>query len=451
MENECRAKRVSRNICYGVVIGRVLAMVGSYLEIQGKVENKEAVIMTAQEVSDLVEAGESSRLCEVDVVTTATRAVMSGTYAVLSFPVAKPASFLRAGSAWINGIAAQVGPCPNENLGILDLIVLGTAHSRSLSSYGGGHLFRDLVERKTVHVDVETDDGRRLQAEVGLDEMPHARLFGSRHAFKNYSAFINAGSEPINTIFHSRGFAPHCKEATFSGSGQINPIKNDPLLESIGMGTRILMNGAEGFVLGTGTRSSKERPNLSGFADMHQMKAEQMGGFVTSSGPECICSWAVPIPVISKTIFAEIARPDRGIALPVNDVKSRTVVGQADYGDVWTDVDLEVEFEPENCSGCSPCLAKVACPMRAIESDVDGVRRSEALCFHCGLCATVCPSAVFSCRLGAIRLETNAGGVKTIPVVLRQSDRLRAVRLAEELKRRILDGTFKMTEPVARI
>jgi putative methanogenesis marker 16 metalloprotein len=426
-------------------------MVESYLEIVGKVENKEAVVMTAQEVSDLVQAGESSRLCEVDVVTTATRAVMSGTYAVLSFPVAKPASFLRARRAWINGIAAQVGPCPNENLGILDLIVMGTAHSRSRPNYGGGHLFRDLVERKKVKVEVETDDRRSLQAEVGLDEMPHARLFGSRHAFKNYSAFVNAGAEPINTIFHSRGFAPHCKEATFSGCGQINPLKNDPFLESMGMGTRILMNGAEGFVLGTGTRSSKERPNLSGFADMHQMEAEQMGGFVTSAGPECICSWAVPIPVISKTILAEIARPDRGIVLPVNDVKSRTVIGQADYGDVWTDVDLEVEFEPESCSGCSPCQAAAACPMRAIECDADGVRRSEALCFHCGLCTTVCLSEVFSCRLGAIRLKTDTGRARTVPVVLRQSDRLRAVLLAEDLKSRIINGSFRMAEPVERI
>ncbi|MDD2836827.1 MAG: methanogenesis marker 16 metalloprotein, partial [Methanothrix sp.] len=384
-------------------------MIGSYLEMVDKVENKEAVVMTAQEVADLVQAGDSSRLCEVDVVTTATRAVMSGTYAVLSFPVTKPASFLRARKAWINGIVAQVGPCPNENLGILDLIVMGTAHSRSQPNYGGGHLFRDLVERKRVQVEVETDDGRSLEAEVGLDAMPHARLFGSRHAFKNYSAFVNAGAESIKTIFRSRGFAPYCREATFSGCGQINPLKNDPFLESIGMGTRILMNGAEGFVLGTGTRSSKERPNLSGFADMHQMDAKQMGGFVTSAGPECICSWAVPIPVISKTILAEIARPDKGIALPVNDVKSRMVIGQADYGDVWTNVDLEVEFEPQRCTSCSPCQAEAACPMRAIESDANRVRRSEALCFHCGLCATVCPSAVFSCRLGAIQLKTTAG------------------------------------------
>ena len=426
-------------------------MVGSYSDILKKVMQGVAVVITAEEVAELVESGESSRLSEVDVVTTATRAVMSGTYAVLSFPVAKPASFLRAKRVWINGIAAQVGPCPNENLGVLDLIVLGTAHSQDRQNYGGGHLFRDLVERKKVHVDVETDDGRRLQAEIGLDEMPYARLFASRHAFKNYSAFINAGAEPLGTIFHSRGFAPHCREATFSGCGQINPLKNDPLLESIGMGTRILMNGAEGFVMGTGTRSSKERPNLSGFADMHKMVPELMGGFVTSAGPECICSWAVAIPVISKTILEEIARPDRDIALPVNDVNSRTAIGEADYGDVWTNVDLEVEFEPENCSGCTACLVEEACPMRAVKSEGGKICRDEALCFHCGLCVSVCPSAVFSCRLGVVRLKRNGAAVRSIPVVLRQSDRLRAERMAEDLKRRIQVGDFRMTLPVKSI
>jgi putative methanogenesis marker 16 metalloprotein len=211
------------------------------------------------------------------------------------------------------------------------------------------------------------------------------------------------------------------------------------------------MNGAEGFVTGTGTRSSRERPNLSGFADMHKMVAEQMGGFVTSAGPECICSWALPIPVISKTILAEIARPDADIVLPVNDINTRAVIGQADYADVWTDVDLEVEFEPERCSGCLNCRVEEACPMRAVKSDEHGPRRDEALCFHCGLCATLCPSEAFRCRLGAIRLKSGACGIKTVPVVLRQSDRLRALMLAGELKSRIVDGSFRMAQPVERI
>ena len=99
-------------------------MVKSYPEILALIERGEAVVMTSQEVSRLVETGEKAALAEVDVVTTATRAVMSGTYAVLSFPVARPGVFLRAKRVFINDIAASVGPCPNENLGVLDLISL---------------------------------------------------------------------------------------------------------------------------------------------------------------------------------------------------------------------------------------------------------------------------------------------------------------------------------------
>ena len=426
-------------------------MIRSYSEIVERVERKEAVVMTAEEVSRLLQAGEASRLSEVDVVTTATRAVMSGTYAVLSFPLAGPGSFLRARRAWINGIEVQVGPCPNENLGILDLMVLGTAHSRSRPNYGGGHLFRDLVEGKKALVEVETDCGRYIRTEVGLEEMPFARLFGSRHAFKNYSAFVNAGSEPVATIFHRLAFAPQCSEATFSGCGLISPLKNDPLLESIGIGSRILLNGAEGYVIGTGTRSSRDRPNLSGFADMQKMDPELMGGFVTSAGPECICSWAMAIPVVSQKILAEIARPDEDIPLPVSDVSSRAAIGVADYGDVWTGVDLDVMFEPESCISCSSCRAEEACPMRAISHESGRVEKDETLCFHCGLCVSLCPGGAFRARLGAVELLAASGDYKRIPVTLRQSDRLRAVKLAGDLKKRILDGSFKIAEPVGRI
>lgn len=430
-----------------IVVGK------EFSEILERIERSEAVVLTAEEVSRLVEDEDRSSLEEVDVVTTATRAVMSGTYAILSFPVAEPGSFQRARNVWLNGISAQVGPCPNENLGLLDLIVFGTACSRDRPDYGGGHLFRDLVEGKTIQVEVQTDEGGLLQAEVGLEDMPHARMFGSRHAFKNYSAFVNPGSRSVRTIFHARGFEPHCQGATFSGCGQINPLKCDPLLETIGIGTRILLNGAEGYVLGTGTRSSRDKPNLSDFADMHHMTAEYMGGFVTGLGPECICSLAVPIPVTSPTILEEIARRDREIALPVNDINTRTVIGQANYGDVWEDVDLEVEFDPQRCRGCRRCLVERACPMRAVRYDQEArvAIRDGLLCFHCGLCVTECPNGAFRCRLGALRMKTSSGSVRSVPVVLRQSDRLRAVKLSGELKRRILEGSFRMAPPIERI
>jgi putative methanogenesis marker 16 metalloprotein len=420
--------------------------VRSLSEILGRIEKGEAVVMTSQQVCDLVGLGDAPRLKEVDVVTAATRAVMSGTYAILSFPVASPRAFFRAKRVWINGVEASVGPCPNENLGMVDVMVFGTAHSRDRSDYGGGHLFRDLAERKQVEVVVETDGGCKLETQLGLDEMPYARLFGTRQAFMNYSAFVNPTSQPVSTIFHARGFDTRCSGATFSGCGQINPLKNDPLLETIGVGTRVLYNGAEGFVAGTGTRSSADRPNLAGFADLHEMNPELMGGFVTSAGPECICSWAIPIPITSREILQEIARLDRELDLPIMDVTRRLLLGHADYGQVWQDSDLEVTFDPRECRGCSRCQVEPICPMRAVCFDGNAASRDESRCFHCGLCVTACVSGAFKCNLGTIRL-----GRMRIPVVLRQSDRLRAQQMAEDLKERIENCSFRINAPVEKI
>ncbi len=418
-------------------------MCKSFLDISRRIDKGTAVVMTSQEVCDMAASGKRP---EADVVTAATRAVMSGTYSVLSFPVARPGSFLRAKSAWINGVPAQVGPCPNENLGILDLIVFGTAHSVLDPRYGGGHLFRDLVERRSVLVEIELPDGRRLNSEVGLDEMPHARLFGSRHAFMNYSAFVNPGKLPVSTIFHSEGFSPNSSGATFSGCGQINPLKNDPLLDAVGIGTRVLINGAKGYVLGPGTRSTAQRPNLSGFADMHEMDPEYMGGFLTSAGPECIASWAVPIPVTSQSIIDAIAQLDREIPLPIMDVNTRLQIGEADYGQVWDGVDLRVEFVSDRCVGCESCSVARTCPMGAVSFEGSRASVDETLCFNCGACVAVCKGRAFSCEMGAIRLKD-----RSIPVVLRQSDRRRALKLAELLREKILDGSFKVSQMAERI
>ncbi|MDD1758253.1 MAG: methanogenesis marker 16 metalloprotein [Methanotrichaceae archaeon] len=418
----------------------------SFSEILKRIERKEAVVLTSKEVCDLVSSDQKEKLLEVDVVTSATRAIMSGTYAILSFHVAEPGSFRSANSVELNGIPGFVGPCPNENLGIVDLIIYGTSHALSQPNYGGGHLFRDLVEQKSVHIEVRTNENKLLAKEITLDDMPHANLFGSRHAFKNYSAFVNSSDKPIDTIFHVRPFEPECQSATFSGCGQINPIKNDPYLETIGVGTRILLNGAEGFVLGKGTRSSLDKPNLAGFADMHKMNPEYMGGFMTSAGPECICSWAVPIPVINPSILEEIARLDQEIPLPVMDVISRKCLSIADYGQVWNGANLKVEFSSEDCLKCTQCRVERICPLGAVDSQGESTERDEQKCFNCGACITECTGGAFRCNLGSIRIFD-----KYIPVNLRQSDRLRANKLAEDLKEKILDGSFKIAPSVERI
>lgn len=418
-------------------------------EIQAKIDAGDAVVLTAEEIAARISAGDEIGLEDIDVVTTATRGIMSGTYAVLSFKVSEPDSFIKASEVLLNGVPAVVGPCPNERLGVLDLIVLGTAHSISDHHYGGGHLFRDLVEGKNIKVDVTTSEGDRFSVETNLSKIPFARLHATRHAFKNYRAFVNPGKEPVETIFHALPFEGEFKEMTFCGCGELNPIENDPKLETIGIGTRVLINGAEGFVTGQGTRSAPDNPNLTGFADLHDMVPEYMGGFITSAGPEIINTWAVPIPVLNKGMLENIFKLDSQIPLKLVDISGRIPLCEITYGDVWNNADLNVKYEPENCINCEVCCVAEACPMGAISKGENGAEHKPELCFNCGLCISRCRGEAFSANLGTVSCGVG-GCLRDVKVTLRQSDRARAVKAAQELKEQILTGKFRLTEQVEK-
>lgn len=419
-------------------------------EIIEKLDRNEAKVLTSRQICELVKSGQEIGFEDVDVVTTATRGVMSGTYAVLSFPVDTPEEFTRATDVCLNGIPAHVGPCPNERLGIIDLMVFGTSHSHDLENYGGGHLFRDLVAGNNIDVRIVTDEGMVFQSTISIKDIPFAHLFATRNAFKNYSAFINMASYPVSTIFHAIEFGPNATEATLSGCGEINPVKNDPLLHGIGIGTRILFNGAEGFILGSGTRSSPQKPNLIAMADMHSMLPEYMGGFITSAGPECIVSWSVAIPVVDDSVFEAIRQTDSSTPMPVMDADRRVQVGTTSYADAWSDVDLEVSFHPSRCIKCESCRSMDDCPTEAIYLAKKGIVLDRHLCFNCGLCSTNCPEKVFEANLGSVNFEYENKSME-VPIVVRQSDRKRALKMADDLKNRIEEGSFKVNGMIEQI
>lgn len=58
----------------------------------------------------------------------------------------------------------------------------------------------------------------------------------------------------------------------------------------------------------------------------------------------------------------------------------------------------------------------------------------------------MCPEPAFIGDLKSIKFEG-----KEVPVVLRQSDRFGAIKLAEELKSLILKGEFPLKESIAKI
>jgi putative methanogenesis marker 16 metalloprotein len=409
-------------------------------EINDKVERGEAVVMTAVELCNRVRDGEDVEFEDVDVITSATCGVMSGTFAVLSFQVAERDEFERASEVFLNGVPAFTGPCPNERLGIVDVMVYGT--SRRDNRYGGGHLFRDLVSHEEIEVVVETVDGRRIETTTTLKEIPFAKLCSTRNVFKNYYAFVNAQENEVTSIFSVGKFEGACKELTFSGCGELNPLEKDPVMDVIGIGTKILMNGAVGFVIGEGTRSSPEKPNLMGIADMHGMLPQYLGGFRTSAGPETWTSWAVPIPVLNEHVLENAKKLDEEIKLGVHDVHNRRPLGEITYADVWRD--FSVRHDRSDCIECEECQVASLCPTDAV--DAQAKEMNEDLCCNCGACVHLCKGGAFSCNLGIVTLLG-----KEIPVTLRQSDRKRASKLAEMLKKKILDGAFMLSEPVSNV
>lgn len=402
-------------------------------EINKKIENGSVVVLTAKELCDIVRSGRSISADDVDVVTTATRGIMSGTAAILSFPVADQGVFSHAERVFLNGVPAHAGPCPNEHLGIVDVIVHGTAYADS--GYGGGHLFHDLVEHREIEVVVKTPD-KTIVTTTGIRDIPFARMLATRSAYKNYAAFVNPG-ETLSTIFSVADFRGNCEEAAFGGCGEINPLEKD--LGTIGIGTRILMNGAVGYVIGEGTRSTDARRNLSAIADMHAMDGSYISGFVTSAGPDVINSVAIPIPILNEDILSRASRLDSEIELPIMDVRTRTEIGRTDYAHVWNS-DPSVSFDPSKCIDCDVC--GVDCPTDAFIDD--GI--IDDLCCNCGHCVSACTGGAFTADMGTLPLHD-----KKIPITLRHSDRKKAIKLTDELKKRIENGSFFLTEPVERL
>jgi len=409
----------------------------SIQDINQKIKQGEATVLTAEEVTRLVMDSEEPAAKDVDVVTTGTCGIMSGTAAIFHLPVSEPGSFKKARKITLNGVPGFPGPCPNEWLGSVDLMIYGTSHSSTDPQYGGGFLFKDLLRGEEIEIMVEDIKGNLIQSSASLDDFGTAQMIGTRFAFKNYTAFINPGTEPVSSIFNAVDMDGPFKGISFSGCGELNPLQNDPQLNSIRKGTRLLINNSEGLFINTGTRSSPEKPNMMITADMKDMDPHYLGGFRTGAGPEVYNSVATAIPILDDEILQKTFIKNEDITLPVADIRGRhSVLSQAHYG-VWRGADERPTYERELCQKCTTCLVEERCPTMAFSNHALNTTR----CFGCGMCAYSCPFGTFQMKRGQVLMDWE-DEVKELDVSCRQSDIKRARELARELKKRIENGKF---------
>lgn len=306
-------------------------------EINEKIRKGKAIVVTAEEIINIVEErGPVKAALEVDVVTTGTFGPMCSSGAFMSFGHTQPR--IKAAKAWLNDVPVFAG------LAAVDVYIGVTepAEDDPLNKifpgefkYGGGHVIQDLVAGKPVTLRAEaygTDcyPRKKLEKEITLKTLPEVFLFNPRNAYQNYNCAVNLSNQTIYTYMGV--LRPNAGNANYCSAGQLSPLLNDPLYKSIGIGTRIFLGGGQGFIVWRGTQHNpnvKRGPNkvprtpagtLSVLGDLKQMSPEWLvGASFQGYGCTLIVGVGVPIPLLNEEIAQYTAVKDEDIFTQIVD------------------------------------------------------------------------------------------------------------------------------------
>jgi len=308
-------------------------------EINEKVKEGKAVVVTAEEIIDYVkEKGIKQAAREVDVVTTGTFGIMCSSSAYFNIGHANPRIKLGGGRTYLNDVPAYTG------LAAVDILIGANAlpdddprnrvHPGEFN-YGGGHVIEELVAGKDVKL-VATAYGtdcyprRRLETWINIKDLNEVVLFNPRNAYQNYNVAVNLSDKTIYTYMGT--LKPNFGNANYSSAGQLSPLMNDPYYKTIGLGTKIFLGGGIGFVAWQGTqhnpdvlRSENGVPRRSAgtlavIGDLKQMNPRWLvGTSMLGYGCSLTVGIGVPIPILSEEILKYTTVTDDDILAAVVD------------------------------------------------------------------------------------------------------------------------------------
>jgi L-aspartate semialdehyde sulfurtransferase len=309
-------------------------------EINQKIRSGDVVVVTAEEIIAIVKnEGPVEAARRVDVVTTGTFAPMCSSGAFLNFGHSTPT--IKASRVWLNKVPAYGG------LAAVDCYIGATepVEDDPLNkvypgefNYGGGHVIQDLVAGKKIHLRATgygTDcyPNRAVEKEITLRTLPQATLCNPRNGYQNYNCAVNFSNKTIYTYMGT--LKPKGGNANYCSAGQLSPLFNDPFYQTIGLGTRIFLGGAEGYVVWHGTqhkpgveRTAKGIPvapagTLWVMGDLKSMRPDWLIGVsIQGYGCSLAVGLGVPIPLLNEEIAQYTAISDEEIFTQIVDYGS---------------------------------------------------------------------------------------------------------------------------------
>ncbi len=309
----------------------------TYREINEKIRSGKVVVVTAEEMIGIVkENGAVAAAGQVDVVTTGTFAPMCSSGAFINFGHSAPG--IKASKVWLNKVPAYGG------IAAVDCYIGATESCEDDPlnkvypgefNYGGGHVIQDLVAGKKVYLKAMaygTDCYPRkfLEKEISLKSLPNAILCNPRNGYQNYNCAVNMTNKTIYTYMGV--LKPKCGNANYCSAGQLSPLFNDPFYRTIGIGTRIFLGGAAGYVTFPGTqhnpgaertpRGVPVRPSgtLFTMGDLKEMSPEWLVGVsLLGYGCSLAVGLGIPIPILNEEMAQYTAVSDEDLFTQIID------------------------------------------------------------------------------------------------------------------------------------
>jgi len=309
----------------------------TFQEINARIKSGEVVVVTAEEMIDVVkEKGVEAAAREVDVVTTGTFAPMCSSGAFINFGHSAPG--IKASSVRINNVPAYAGIAAVDcYIGATECCLDDPLNKVFPGEflYGGGHVIQDLVAGKACYLEAEaygTDcyPSRKVEKEITLKTLPAATLCNPRNGYQNYNCAVNLTRKTVYTYMGA--LKPRAGNANYCSAGQLSPLFNDPYYRTIGLGTRIFLGGAEGYVTWAGTQHNpKVKRNRQGvptapagtlwvMGDLKKMSPKWLvGASLQGYGCSLSVGLGVPIPILNEDMAKYTAISDDHIFTQIID------------------------------------------------------------------------------------------------------------------------------------
>lgn len=414
-------------------------------QINEKILKGEAVVLTAEEVVKMAkQEGVKEVAKKVDVVTTATFSPMCSSGAFVNFGHTKPP--MRMEKIEIEGVEVYGG------IAAVDGYIGATQESKHDKSFGGAHIIELLIKGENLKLKAEgkgTDCYPRKQFEgyINKQMINDFFMFNPRNAYQNYSAATNSSDRTIYTYMGK--LLPRFGNVTYSTSGELSPLLKDPKMLTIGLGTKIFLCGAEGYVVWPGTQFRNDvktnehgipispARTLAVIGDAKRMNPRYLrAAYFKNYGVTLFVGIGVPIPILNEEIAHYVSRSNEEITTEVRDYgePGRPVLRLTNYAELrsgWIEIDgKKVKTSPISSLAMAREIADVLKrwiiegrflltnpvkffnEVRSVKSleeikEAEKFKVQQPVCVNCGMCVSVCAYDALKLVNDLLRFDEN--------------------------------------------